>query len=144
MVTAQVNACPRCLARYAMVDTHYEPRCIHCGYADYSSETPSETPQEARSGDFRRLRSPRSGPRSYRVPYTGDAFKLRSLELVVVTASERIIIPLCPWDGAEMEPTGQMPPGAKWKRSKSWYGCKVHDHRIVLLKDAYGEALGWS
>jgi len=141
MTTATPARCPKCIIGLLAPDED-GAHCLSCGLRRYRKA--SETLQEARSGDFRRLRPPRTGPRSYRVPYTGDAFKLRSLELVVVTASERIIIPLCPWDGAEMEPTGQMPPGAKRKRSKSWYGCKVHDHRIVLLKDAYGEALGWS
>jgi hypothetical protein len=145
MTTAQANGCPRCLAQYAVRPGYYESHCITCGWVAH--ETAPEASEDRMSGALTGLREPRTGPRSYSVPYMGDAGKLRNVELSVV-AHESKVVPLCPYGrprcGSTMTPTGQSPPEAKWKRSRSWYGCEAFDHRIVLLKDAYGEALGWS
>ena len=47
MTTAQINACPRCKAHYAIVPSYYEPHCMFCGWTDHA-ETPPETALERR------------------------------------------------------------------------------------------------
>ena len=126
MVT--IAACPRCLTR--LIQTFEEPKCLACGYRDWSGETYEDRRRREQRGS--------AAQRGYKIPYMGGMTLRRRLKVrIYVAPRSGIYSPACPYCKERMVNSGD---GSKtW----SWFVCGT-GHKIRLLRGMDGIVEGWS
>ena len=138
MTTTTVNRCPRCQSANTIVPSYDEPRCLCCGWANYTLPpiaTTTGTPQERR----------RATRRGFPIHYQGDHRNLAHLKVFVEPDKNAQYYQIrCPFDG---EVVGRAHGGGYVGRDGETrgggYTCS-ESHLIYVLRDHTNAPISWS
>ena len=126
--------CPRCDTKLSQNYITEHPRCMTCGWQDYTHPLPQTNSQRRRISQLQ---------------YIGFSDRLEGMTVPIrVKRDESKVgvstVPSCPWDYKDMRVVASSGYGrAKGGRSNErTYRCPAR-HRIILLGSSNGDWRGW-